>query len=174
MIASDAYEALGLDKLLIIPAASNPLKDADSATTASDRLRMTEMMFANDPRFEVSSMEMERGGLSYTVDTLETLASQNAGAELVLLLGMDAIQTLERWKRPERIRELARLAVLTRGDAPASLPRGVEAVTTRRIDVSSTEIRTRVAAGLTIKGFVSDTVEEFISTAKLYAGNVNA
>jgi len=135
---------------------------------------MAELAFAGDARFEVASMEIDRGGLSYTVDTLEALASQYAGAELVLLLGMDAIRTLDQWKRPERIRELARLAVLARGDVPVSLPEGIETVTTRRIDVSSTEIRARVAAGLSIRGFVSDSVEKFISTAKLYAGNVNA
>jgi len=174
LIASDAFEALGLDKLLIVPAAANPLKGEDSAAQASDRLRMAELTFAGDARFEVSSMEIERGGLSYTVDTLEALASQHAGAELVLLLGMDAIRTMEKWKRPERIRELARLAVLTRGGETPPLPDGTEAVTTRRIDVSSTEIRARVAAGLPIKGFVFDSVEKFISTAKLYAGNLNA
>lgn len=174
LIASDAFEALGLDKLLIVPAAANPLKGEDSAAQASDRLRMAELTFAGDSRFEVSAMEIERGGLSYTVDTLEALATQNAGAELVLLLGMDAVRTLEKWKRPERIRELARLAVLTRGGETVPLPQGVEAVTTRRIDVSSTEIRARVAAGLSIHGFVFDSVEKFISAAKLYAGNLNA
>lgn len=174
LIASDAFEALGLDKLLIVPAAANPLKGADSSAGGSERLRMTEMTFAGDPRFEVSAMEIERGGLSYTVDTLEALANQNPGAELVLLLGMDAIRTMEQWKRPERIRELARLAVLARGGETQALPNGVETVTTRRIDVSSTEIRARVAAGLSIRGFVIDTVEKFISTAKLYAGNLNA
>ena len=174
LIASDAFEALGLDKLLIVPAAANPLKGEPPAAGVLERLRMAEMTFAADPRFEVSSMEIDRGGLSYTVDTLEVLAEQHAGAELVLLLGMDAIRTMEKWKRPERIRELARLAVLTRGGETAPLPRGVEAVTTRRIDVSSTEIRARVAAGLSIHGFVFDSVENFISASKLYAGNLNA
>ena len=174
LIASDAFEALGLDKLLIVPAAANPLKGEPPAAGVLERLRMAEMTFAADPRFEVSSMEIDRGGLSYTVDTLEALAEKYVGAELVLLLGMDAIRTMEKWKRPERIRELARLAVLTRGGETAPLPRGVEAVTTRRIDVSSTEIRARVAAGLSIHGFVFDSVENFISTAKLYAGNLNA
>lgn len=174
LIASDAFEALDLDKLLIVPAAANPLKGLDGAAPPFDRLRMAELAFAGDPRFEVSAMEIERGGLSYTVDTLESLASRYAGAELVLLLGMDALQSMDRWKRPERIRELARLAVLTRGGDDLSLPDGVRAVTTRRIDVSSTEIRSRIAAGKSIKGFVSDSVEEFISTAKLYAGIVNA
>ncbi len=174
LIASDAFEALGLDKLLIVPAAANPHKGPDGAAPADARLEMAKRTFEGDPRFEVSSMEIERGGLSYTVDTLETLASSHAGAELVLLLGMDALRTLNSWKRPERIRELATLAVLTRGDSIESLPGDVEAVTTRRIDVSSTEIRDRIAAGKPIRGFVSNSVEEFISAAKLYAGNGNA
>ena len=174
LIASDAFEALELDKLLIIPAAANPLKGPDQAAGAGDRLRMVELAFDGDSRFEVSSMEIQRGGLSYTVDTLEALAEQHPGAELVLLLGMDALETIDRWKQPDRIRELAKLAVLSRGDVEMSLPEGVEAVTTRRIDVSSTEIRERIAHGRSIRGFVAATVEKFISTAKLYAGNVNA
>jgi len=174
LIASDAFEALELDKLLIVPAGANPLKGFDLAASAGDRLRMVELAFEGDPRFEVTSMEIQRGGLSYTVDTLEVLAEQHPGAELVLLLGMDALRTIDRWKQPDRIRELATLAVLSRGDDGEPLPDGVEAVTTRRIDVSSTEIRARVAEGRSIRGFVAATVEKFISTAKLYAGNVNA
>jgi nicotinate-nucleotide adenylyltransferase len=169
IIASDAYEALHLDKLLIVPAAANPLKAENArAASATDRLEMVRTTFSGDPRFEVSAMEIERGGLSYTVDTLEALAREYPGAELVLLMGMDAFSSLDRWKQPGRIRELARLAVLARGDEAPSLPDEVQAVTTRRIDVSSSEIRARLAAGRSIKGFVADSVERFISAAKLY------
>lgn len=175
LIASDAFEALELDKLIIMPAAANPLKEAlAGAPPASLRLEMVQLTFAGDSRFEVSSMEIERGGLSYTVDTLESLAAQYEGAELVLLLGMDAIRTLDQWKSPDRIRELARLAVLARGAQRTLLPRGIETVTTRRVDVSSTEIRDRVARGKSINGFVTDSVEKLISAAKLYAGHGNA
>jgi nicotinate-nucleotide adenylyltransferase len=174
LLASDAFEALELDKLLIVPAGANPLKGFDLGASAGDRLRMVELAFEDDQRFEVTSMEIQRGGLSYTVDTLEALAEEHPGAELVLLLGMDALRTIDRWKQPDRIRELATLAVLSRGDDGEPLPDGVEAVTTRRIDVSSTEIRARVAEGRSIRGFVAASVEKFISTAKLYAGNVNA
>lgn len=170
LLASDAYEALGLDRLLIVPASANPLKGVDeTAPTSSDRLEMVRRAFDGDPRFEVSAMEIDRGGLSYTVDTLEALAAQHPGAELILLLGMDALRSMEQWRRPDRIRELAQLAVLTRGDGATSLPEGVAAVTTRRVDVSSTEIRGRIAAGLPIRGFVAESVEQFIFTAKLYA-----
>jgi len=169
IIASDAYEALGLDKLLVIPAAANPLKSVDAAApTPRQRLEMAKLTFDGDPRFEVSAMEIERGGLSYMVDTLEALAASHPGDELVLLLGADAVGALDKWRRPERIRELARLVALGRGEEE-SLPKDVQMVTTRRIDVSSTEIRSRLAAGMPVKGFVAESVEAFISAAKLYA-----
>ena len=169
IIASDAYEALGLDRLYIIPAAANPLKERHPhAPTAEQRLEMVRLTFGGDGRFEVSSIEIERGGLSYTVDTLETLAGQHPEAELVLLLGIDSLETFDKWRRPGKIRELATLAALTRGEGEEGVPEGVEIVTTRRIDVSSTEIRARLAEGQPIRGFVAESVERFISSAELY------
>ena len=179
LIAGDAFESLDLARLLVVPAAANPLKGQDNPSASGEqRLEMVRLAFADDPRFEVSGMEIERGGLSYTVDTLEALAALNPGAELTLLIGIDSVRTLDKWKRPERVRELAQLAVLSRhGDGPSkdsgereggALPEGARIVTTRRIDVSSTEIRARVAAGKSIKGFVAESVERYISAAKLY------
>ncbi|MDO8502902.1 MAG: nicotinate (nicotinamide) nucleotide adenylyltransferase [Gemmatimonadaceae bacterium] len=176
VVASDAHEALKLDRLLIVPAFANPLKPTDGRSPLPEqRLEMVRRAFGGDPRFEVSAMEIERGGLSYMVDTLEGLAAQNAGAELTLLVGLDSFRTMDRWKRPERIRELARIAVLTRRQDhdgqrrdDVNLQSGVTIVTARRIDVSSSEIRERLAAGKSIRGFVAESVEAFISAAKLY------
>jgi nicotinate-nucleotide adenylyltransferase len=169
LIASDAFESLALDRMLIVPAAANPLKGNEpSAATPEQRLEMVRLTFGGDPRFEVSAMELERGGLSYTVDTLEALKAQDPGAELILLVGMDSHKSLDRWKNPARIRELARIAVLARGGDDAAAGVGVQVVTTRRIDVSSTEIRARAGAGLSLRGFVQEPVERFISAAKLY------
>jgi nicotinate-nucleotide adenylyltransferase len=174
LIATDAFESLSLDRLMVIPAAANPLKERESGAPAPEqRLDMARLAFGDDARFEVTSMEIDRGGLSYTVDTLETLAGRNPGAELVLLLGIDAYRGFDRWKEPGRIRELARIAVFLRGD-DTSMPAGAVAVTARRIDVSSTEIRARVAGGLPIRGFVAESVEDYISTAKLYRSRAAA
>ncbi len=169
IIASDAFEALSLDRLVIVPASANPLKgpNADGAT-AEQRLEMVRLTFGADPRFEVSSIEIERGGLSYTVDTLEALKGTNKEAELILLLGMDSLKTMARWKRPERIAELATLAVLARADAGGDVPARTTLVTTRRVDLSSTEIRERLAAGRSIKGFVAESVERYICAGELY------
>jgi nicotinate-nucleotide adenylyltransferase len=170
IIASDAFEALSLDLLLVIPASANPLKSAEAAgSTAAQRLEMVRLTFGGDPRFEVSSMELERGGLSYTVDTLEALKAQYPDAGLYLLMGMDSHRTMDRWKRPERIRELAEVAVLARGGSDdREVPPGVTIVTTRRLDVSASEIRARVGAGRSIRGFVAESVERYISAAELY------
>ena len=81
----------------------------------------------------------------------------------------NSVATFDRWLRPDRIRELARLAVLTRGaEEKSKLPPGATVVTARRVDVSSSEIRRRVAGGKSIKGFVADRVEQFILAAQLY------
>ena len=178
LVAVDAYEALGLDKLIIMPAAANPLKGkSPGGASHVQRLQMTQLAFAGDRRFEVSDMEIGRGGLSYTVDTLEELAQKYEGAELILVLGMDSLATFRHWVRPERIKELARFGVLTRtavsqnaleNEIGSELPDGAMLVTARRVDVSSSEIRERVRAGKSIKGFVAESVEEFILAAELY------
>ena len=179
MIAAvDAYERLELDKLIFIPTANQPLKqDKPAIAPAEDRLQMVRLLVANDARFEVSETEIERGGLSYTVDTLEELARKYEGAELILVLGMDSLATFSRWVRPERIKELARFGVLTRTtvskdklekETGSEMPDGATLVTARRIDVSSSEIRQRIRAGKSIKGFAAESVEEFIRSAQLY------
>ncbi len=169
IIASDAFEALNLDLLYIIPAAANPLKaGAPPEASPEQRLEMVRLTFGGDSRFEVSAVEIERGGLSFTVDTLETLARQHPGADLVLLLGIDSLKSLDRWRQPERIRELATLAALARGDADGGSSAEIQTVTTRRVDVSSTEIRARLAEGRSVKGFVAESVERYISAAELY------
>jgi nicotinate-nucleotide adenylyltransferase len=170
IIASDAFEALKLDKLLIIPAFANPLKGHDAeGATPEQRLEMTRLAFGGDARFEVSAVEMDRGGLSFTVDTLEALSRQYAGAELVLLAGIDALRSLDKWRSPERIRELARLVAMSRGpDSQDDAGDDFEIVTTRRIDISSSEIRSRLAEGKPVRGFVAESVERYITAAKLY------
>jgi len=172
LAAVDAYEALSLDRLIVVPAATQPLKSATPAIASSrDRLEMVRRMVANDPRFEVSEVEIDRGGLSYMVDTLEGLTAERT--ELFLILGMDALATFDRWKLPARIRELATLAVLTRDDGimdrRLELAKGMVAIGTRRLDVSSSEIRERLRQGKPIRGFVAESVERYISNANLYA-----
>jgi len=169
--AVDAYERLELDKLIFIPTANQPLKqDKPAIAPAEDRLQMVRLLVANDARFEVSETEIERGGLSYTVDTLEALTKERPGDELVLIVGLDAMKSFDQWKDWKRIRLMAGLAVLTRDAAPqTSAEVGTATIVgTRRIDVSSSEIRERLRQGKSVRGFVTESVEAYIAERNLY------
>ncbi len=184
LAASDAFEALALDRLVWIPAAQQPLKVGAQSATAADRLTMVQLAIAGDPRFDVDPIEIERAGLSFTVDTLEAFSREYPGDELVLLVGADVMATFGKWRSPRRIVELARLAILHRavdGEAveKAAVSGAIRAVTggdlpapvvldTRRVDISSTEIRERALAGRSLHGFVPDAVARYISERALY------
>jgi nicotinate-nucleotide adenylyltransferase len=170
ILAADACDALGLDRLIFVPAAAQPFKtDAPAIASGADRLEMIRLAVGGDSRYAVDDTEIRRGGLSYTVDTLEEIARGNAGAELFLLIGRDTLSGFSAWKKPERIRKLAKLAVMQRaGSSDGQASDGVLAISTRRVDVSSTEIRERLAAGKSIKGFVAEPVERFIAKRRLY------
>jgi nicotinate-nucleotide adenylyltransferase len=170
LAAGDAYDALRLDKLLFVPAAGQPLKSAIVASP-SDRLAMVERLVGDDPRFAVDPVEIERGGLSFTVDTLRALHERwrsDGALALILLLGADAAATLPQWREPAEVASLAEIVVLSRAggnEAPVTTGRAID---TRRVDVSSTEIRARVAAGKSIRGFVPEPVAAYIEGRRLY------
>ena len=172
LAASDAWDGLGLDQLLFVPASEQPLKRATVVAPAADRLAMTRLLVEGDARFRVEPLEIDRGGLSYTVETLRSLQARHGGpgaVALVLLIGQDVVATLPAWREPGMLHELAEVVVLTRagGDRPPSTSVG-RSVDTRRVDVSSTEIRARVRAGQSIHGFVPDAVAAYIAARGLY------
>jgi nicotinate-nucleotide adenylyltransferase len=167
----DAAETLGLDAVRLVPAATQPFKTARAAAAPAHRLAMTERLVAGFPGFSVDRAEIDRAGLSFTVDTLETMAAAEPGAELVLIVGLDAYALFGQWRRPDQIRRLAAIAVLARSGAPsvpAIAEEGVTFLRTRRVDISSTELRARVADGRTIRGFVPDAVADYIAEHRLY------
>jgi nicotinate-nucleotide adenylyltransferase len=173
LAAGDAYDALSLDRLVFIPTAVQPLKAGQTVGSAAQRLAMVRCLVEGDARFEVSTIEIDRGGLSYTVDTLTALSAQWPSAELFWLVGADVIESFAKWREPKRIAELATLVVLRRaseGAAPdlSSLPGMPRLLPSRRVDISSTEIRERVRAGKSIRGFVPDAVAELIAAERLY------
>ena len=173
LLAADAREALALDRLIFVPAATQPFKvNTPPKASARDRLEMLRLAVADDANYTVDDTEIDRKGLSFTVDTLEQLSRKNPGAKIFLLMGEDALAGLDGWRSPERIRELATLAVMCRSGSErsqvAKIADDVTTVSTRRIDVSSTEIRERLRAGKSIKGFVPESVERFIEARGLY------
>jgi nicotinate-nucleotide adenylyltransferase len=173
ILASDAREALRLDTLVFVPAATQPFKvHTPPVASPQDRLEMVRLAVAGADDYSVDDTEIDRKGLSFTVDTLEQLSRKNQGAELFLLLGEDTLAGVDQWRNPGRIRELATLAVMRRsgpeGSPVVPIAAGAIAVSTRRVDVSSTEIRERLRAGKSIKGFVPESVERFIEARGLY------
>jgi nicotinate-nucleotide adenylyltransferase len=172
LAASDAFEAMALDRIAFVPAAVPPFKSRTVQATADQRLRMLELTIEGDGRFEVSRLELDRAGLSFTVDTLAAFASATPDLSLFLLIGEDLATQIASWRQADRIAELARIVVLVRGDVSeesaleATLP--MTRVPTRRVDVSSTEIRDRVRSGRPIHGFVTDAVASYIDAAGLY------
>jgi len=173
LVANDAREALELDRLIFVPAGSQPFKvDTPPVATGQDRLEMVRLAVADDANYAVDDAEINRKGLSFTVDTLEHLSERNPAARLFLLMGEDVLAGFEKWRSPARIRELATLVVVSRGGLAGSVAdpatSAVLRVSTRRVDVSSTEIRERRRAGKSIKGFVPESVERFIDVRGLY------
>jgi nicotinate-nucleotide adenylyltransferase len=167
----DAAESLGLDAVRFVPAAVQPFKVGRASAEPEHRLAMTERLVAGVPGFATDRTEIDRAGLSFTVDTLATLTAETPGTTLVLIVGADAFAMFDQWRDPERIRALAEVAVLVRGGEPlpdAGARSGVKLLQTRRVDISSTELRARVADGRTIRGFVPDAVADYIAEHRLY------
>ena len=173
LVANDAREALELDRLIFVPTGAQPFKvDTPPAASGQDRLEMVRLAVADDANYVVDDAEINRKGLSFTVDTLEHLSERNPAARLFLLMGEDVLAGFEKWRSPARIRELATLVAVSRGGLAGSVAdpaaSAVLRVSTRRVDVSSTEIRERRRAGKSIKGFVPESVERFIDVRGLY------
>lgn len=171
IVAQDAALALRLDRVLFVPAATPPHKLGRRMTPAATRARMLELAIAGDPTFSWSRLELDRTGPSFTVDTLAALFESQPDNHWTLLLGADQYTEFDTWREPDRIRELARVAVMAReGETGGMGPeeRGDVRVPVTRVDISATEIRRRVASGEPIRYLVPAAVESFIFEQRLY------
>lgn len=170
LLAQDAIDALELSELILVPAARQPLKRGVEMTAPAHRLAMAECLAGADDRLRVNASEVERGGLSFTIDTVRAITAARPGAELFLIMGADTAATLPQWREPEALALLVQVAVAGRGSEPSAMPAGFRArpLPTRRVDISATEIRARVGAGRSIRGFVPDAVADYIAAHGLY------
>jgi nicotinate-nucleotide adenylyltransferase len=176
--ATELRHALGLERILFLPAGRPPHKPEQTLAPDADRLAMLELALADDPAFAVEPYELGRGGPSYTAETLAALGPRLAPAELVFLMGEDALRDLSTWHRPDRLLALARVGVATRPDVEvdlatvaAHLPAARERVAlvpVPSIGVSSRELRRRVAAGEPIAYQVPPAVARYIAERGLY------
>ena len=176
LIASDAWAQLGLERVLFVPAATPPHKHVADGVAAEVRLEMTRLAVADDPRFAVSAIEIDRT-LSYTVDTVAALQVAHPGHRLEFIVGSDSLLQLATWHRPEEILAVCRLAVALRpGDDRAAVAAArsrwgddrVVLLDSVGIDVSSSAIRERVRQGAPIRYLVPLAVEETIVELGLY------
>jgi nicotinate-nucleotide adenylyltransferase len=179
--AQEALERFELDKVLLIPVGEAPHREIEQDPGAEARLEMCELAVADDERFEVSRVEVDREGSSYTVDTLRGLAESSPDDERFLILGGDQAATLASWRDPDEVLKLATVAVVERTGFSreaiaveiASLggARYVRFFDMPRIDVSSTMVRRRVAGGRPIRYLVPDRVAGYIAEQGLYGAS---
>jgi nicotinate-nucleotide adenylyltransferase len=171
LVAQAACEELGLSRLFFIPAAQSPFKPLSTPAPASERLRLLRLALAGQPHYEIDDQEIRRGGTSFTIDTVHDFARRFPSAELLYLIGADHVPTLPAWREAEFLARMIEFVVIPRpGQRPAALPRpfrGRELVGFP-LGVSSSQIRSRVKAGLTVRGLVPDEVNEAIVNSKLY------
>lgn len=173
IVATEVRAALALDRVLFVPAAAPPHKQGQDVAAQDVRLGMLRAALEDEPAFEVSELELERGGASYSVDTLRTLRGAEPDAELFFIIGADQYAEFATWREPEEIASLARLVVIPRGcTGPEDVTPGIdvphEVVQTTRIAVASSEIRRRVREGEAWKHLVPAAVAEIIEGRGLY------
>jgi nicotinate-nucleotide adenylyltransferase len=163
-----ARESLDLERVLVVPAHVPPHR-ARTSSHPRDRYAMAALAVAGNRDFEVSSVELEREGPSFTVDTLRELQRRTPGVELVLIVGSDTFTEMPTWREHEAVFSLATVAVVGRPGASAS-PDGVRAVGVEgaSLPISATDIRRRVGEGRSIRYLVPDAVADFVAKQGLY------
>lgn len=183
LCASEAYDQLGLDRVQFVPAHTPPHKEvAAGAPGPHVRAELCRLATKDDPRLEVNELEIERGGSSFTVDTLRELHAQRPDDELVFIVGADTALSLPTWHRPEEVCSLATIGVAGRQgvlrrdiiERLVELPVRLEFFDMPRFDISSSEIRRRLAGGRSVDYLVPAAVAQHLRRAGLYRSQVHA
>ena len=174
IIASDVTGIFSLEKVLFIPSGDPPHKKNQEIIDAAHRLDMVQLAIANDPRFEVSDIEIKRGGKSYTVDTIEEIINiYGEDSEIYFIAGTDSAGELPTWKEPQKILSLTHFVAITRPGFPLDkvskrYRKKMISVQTILLGISSSNIRQRIREGKSIKYLVPPEVEEYIERNNLY------
>lgn len=184
LLAQYALEQAGLDKVMIMPSGQSYMKKDMYILTAEDRLKMAELSVREHLDFEVSDMEICRGGYTYTYETLEELKRDNPLDEFYFIIGADCLYTIEKWKSPERIFKACTILSAVRDDKDTEqLQEQADYLKEKfnaeicllnfpRIDFSSSEIRERIAKGKSIRYMVHPDVETYILEHKLFLNQI--
>jgi len=165
IVAREALERLGAEQVIFIPARVSPLRKTAPVARDEIRLLMIKAAIENEPGFAVDDCELLRPSPSYTIDTIEQIRQRNSEATIYCLIGEDNVDKLTKWRRFADLEKMVRLVVL---DRSGQQPHHAYPIIRRKIDISATEIRKRVATGRSIRYFVPPAVEEIIRGEKLY------
>ena len=169
--AEEALHQFGLDEVVFVPTGRPWMKEHEVVASPEDRYRMTEIGITAEPQFSVSGIEVERGGQTYTVDTLRALRDEDPDGELWFITGADAMLEIMEWKEPETLFDLARFIAATRPGYDVTRLRTHDAVSVMEIPalaISSTDIRARVRERRPIRFLVPQGVESYIAAEGLY------
>ena len=165
ILAREAIETLGLDKVILVPAAISPLKKSAPVASGEVRLEMLQAAIKGEPAFEANECELLRPPPSYTIDTVEEIRRRECDASVYCLIGEDNVEQLPQWHRFAELQKIVRFVVLDRsGKQPSHSYQLIH----RPIDISATEIRRRIAQNESIRYLVPDSVEEIIKRENLY------
>jgi nicotinate-nucleotide adenylyltransferase len=167
-VARTGLKALGLAKVVWLPSGKPPHRGAPAASP-EHRAAMLKLAISDEPRFELDERELRKATPAFTVETLEELHSElGEKADLVLLIGADQHARLATWHRHEDLYKLARIAVFARPGMALGQAEQVTVVPMQPLDISSTVIRQRIAAGQPARGLLPDAVLDYIRTHRLY------
>ncbi len=173
LAAQDVYEQCGLDRLFLVPAAQAPLKPEETRSSGADRLAMLRAAIEWDKRFEISEVEISRGGVSYTIDSARHFRAAFPRDDLFWIIGGDQVPKLNEWKDIEELAALVVFIFLERPGHPARQAPSVPGLRLHRcdghlIEISSSELRERVRCGLSLHYFCPQKVINHIETHRLY------
>lgn len=181
IVAQDALEQLELDRLIFVPAAIPPHKLNKTLVEGRHRFEMLQLATDHNLRFDVSDMELSRGGVSYTVDTLRLLQAEDPGSELFFIVGLDSLVEMHLWYRVEELLESCIVVPLGRGgQRPEDVAEKIQLpdewkrkllnrlIRIHEIEISATELRMRIAEGLSISTLVPAEVAMYIAEHNLY------
>ncbi len=182
LLAESCREQCRLDQVWFVPAAVPPHKQERVVSDAAARIELLQLAIGGQEAFAVSTVEIDRGGVSFTVDTLATIREREPSAELFLLMGADTLDDLPNWREPRRVLELATPVVVHRAGAaaphfasiaPLVTPERLQAIQASQVEmpaigISSTDMRLRVSEGRSIRFMTPRAVEMSIATRRLY------
>jgi nicotinate-nucleotide adenylyltransferase len=180
VLAEKSREAFGLDKVIFVPASIPPHKIGEVSTLAEDRLKMVGLAIQDHPQFQVSAVEIERSGPSYSIDTIRELKRQGHGDEAYLIMGFDSLLELHTWKNYEQILSETKIITAFRPGYPVLQNNNdwpkflqpyrskIEVLEAPLIDISATWLRVELMYGRSIRYLVPDTVREYIYQKRLY------